>query len=196
MSFSDTPDRVPAGEYEYVCRAMTFEKVEPTTHHPDEVLLLADGWVYIYADRTSTGLFVVYRRPRKVEVSIPVPVSVPASVPASVVIGMQSDFQTAFNKWLTACQEMCEKHRAEKFPTLEAKKLEPDEGRRYIRVCSILAGSTSAWAFIDKTNGDILKPASWKAPAKHARGNLFDPSGGMKWMGPYGPAYLRGPQVS
>ncbi len=28
------------------------------------------------------------------------------------------------------------------------------------------AGNGSAWAFIDRTNGDILKPASYKAPAK------------------------------
>lgn len=32
--------------------------------------------------------------------------------------------------------------------------------------------SGSVYAFIDLTNGDILKPASWKAPAKHARGNI------------------------
>lgn len=32
--------------------------------------------------------------------------------------------------------------------------------------------SRSAYAFIDLTNGDILKSAGWKAPAKHARGNI------------------------
>jgi len=41
------------------------------------------------------------------------------------------------------------------------------------------------------TNGDIRKPASWKAPAKHARGNITDEKEGMGWMGPYGPAYLK-----
>jgi hypothetical protein len=35
--------------------------------------------------------------------------------------------------------------------------------------------------------GDLLKPASWKAPAKHSRGNIFD--GTDKWTF-YGPDYL------
>jgi hypothetical protein len=35
--------------------------------------------------------------------------------------------------------------------------------------------------------GDLLKPASWKAPAKHSRGNIFD--GTDKWEY-YGPSYL------
>ena len=35
-------------------------------------------------------------------------------------------------------------------------------------------------AFIDKATGDIFKPASWKAPAKHARGNVLSPENGME----------------
>lgn len=31
----------------------------------------------------------------------------------------------------------------------------------------------SAYAFIDNETGDILKPASWAAPAKHARGSIY-----------------------
>ena len=31
----------------------------------------------------------------------------------------------------------------------------------------------SAWCFVDATTGDVYKPASWKAPAKHVRYNLF-----------------------
>jgi hypothetical protein len=38
--------------------------------------------------------------------------------------------------------------------------------------------------------GDILKPASYKAPAKHARGNLFDPNP-LDMCGKYGLEYLR-----
>jgi len=58
---------------------------------------------------------------------------------------------------------------------------------KYLRVVR----DRSAWAFVDKTTGDILKPASWAAPAKHARGNIFDQAGGMAHIGPYGPNYLR-----
>ena len=37
--------------------------------------------------------------------------------------------------------------------------------------------------------GDILKPASWKAPTKGARGNLFDTEKGFSRLGLYGPDY-------
>lgn len=39
--------------------------------------------------------------------------------------------------------------------------------------------------------GDIHRPAGWKAPAKHARGTVFNRE---TWtcFGPYGVAYLRG----
>jgi len=40
-------------------------------------------------------------------------------------------------------------------------------------------------------NGDVLKSASWRAPAKHARGNIFDVWGGVKWVSWTGLAYLK-----
>ncbi len=33
--------------------------------------------------------------------------------------------------------------------------------------------------FVDAGNGDVLKASSWKAPAPHSRGNIFDDSLGM-----------------
>jgi len=39
--------------------------------------------------------------------------------------------------------------------------------------------------------GDVFKSASYKAPAKHARGNIYDESGVDCW-GWHGPHYLRG----
>jgi hypothetical protein len=29
------------------------------------------------------------------------------------------------------------------------------------------------YCFVDKSNGDILRAATWKAPAKIARGNIY-----------------------
>jgi len=49
----------------------------------------------------------------------------------------------------------------------------------------------SAFCFIDLTNGDILKAASWSAPAKHARGNIRVGSAADGWghaIGCYGAA--------
>jgi|APSaa5957512493_1039668.scaffolds.fasta_scaffold13789_1 hypothetical protein len=61
-----------------------------------------------------------------------------------------------------------------------------DWGRKYAKIVN----GSSVYCFVDRTNGNILKSASWKAPAKGARGNIYadDP---LKGLGPYGAAYLR-----
>lgn len=64
-------------------------------------------------------------------------------------------------------------------------------GVRFAKIIAIDRLGRRVHSFIDLHNGDILKPASWKAPAKHARGNILDADGGLKLIGPYGPAYLR-----
>jgi hypothetical protein len=50
-------------------------------------------------------------------------------------------------------------------------------GRRYVKV--LADGAELPWAFIDRSNGDVLKAASNVQPAKVARGNLFDSSNGL-----------------
>lgn len=51
-----------------------------------------------------------------------------------------------------------------------------ETGKRYARIVNRYAKGEggSVYCFIDLTNGDILKAASWKAPAKGARGNIFN----------------------
>jgi hypothetical protein len=46
-------------------------------------------------------------------------------------------------------------------------------GTRYYKIVQRDSG-TSVHAFISKQSGAVFKPASWKAPAKHARYNLLD----------------------
>lgn len=63
-----------------------------------------------------------------------------------------------------------------------------------IKLSRVSSTSKSVHCFIDtkeETFGDILKPASWKTPAKHARGNIFDGEWGINSVGVHGPAYLR-----
>ena len=67
----------------------------------------------------------------------------------------------------------------------------PGKVRTKIAVCGFSGKPESVYCFIDYTTGDVLKAASWNAPAKHARGNIFDENNGLKYMGPHGPAYLR-----
>ena len=63
-------------------------------------------------------------------------------------------------------------------------------GRKYTKV---LQGS-SVWGFIANSDGklkgiphkkgDVFKAASWRAPAKWARGNIFDGGKFYRWTGP------------
>lgn len=70
--------------------------------------------------------------------------------------------------------------------------VEVREGRKYWKVVMRTPGSSgSVYAFVDKSTGDIFKPASWKAPAKHARGSIFAADGGLGCCGQYSVAYLR-----
>lgn len=58
--------------------------------------------------------------------------------------------------------------------------------------CFIALEDSTTKALGSVKRGDVMKPASWKAPAKHARGNLFDSDNGLKNCSEYGPAYMRG----
>lgn len=48
-----------------------------------------------------------------------------------------------------------------------------DEGRKYYKIV-LHDGQTSVHAFVNKENGDVYKPASWKSPVRDARYNLLD----------------------
>lgn len=48
-----------------------------------------------------------------------------------------------------------------------------DKGRKYDKIVQI-DSSRSVHSFIEKSTGNIFKAASWNAPAKHARGNIYN----------------------
>ena len=56
------------------------------------------------------------------------------------------------------------------------KPLEVKKGRKYCKIVS----DNSVCAFVDMNTGDVYKPAGWKAPAKHVRGNIFSTDNGME----------------
>ena len=71
---------------------------------------------------------------------------------------------------------------------IDGPVLSVEKGRRYARIVANGNGSSrSVWGFVDMTNGDLMKAASWKAPAKNfARGNILNPDRGLlnqKWTG-------------
>lgn len=82
---------------------------------------------------------------------------------------------------------------AKNLANLIPKHLVLEVGTKFLKLWQ---GST-CWGFISRIDGDLkgapirkgdlLKPASYKAPAKHARGNVSD---GTAKYGVYGPTYL------
>jgi hypothetical protein len=96
--------------------------------------------------------------------------------------------------------EMINKYDEASFKELPFKViLYPDYGKKRVRIVRAELWSNednptnrSAWAFIDM-DGNVFKSASWAAPAKHARANIYtdDNMGFGTKIGPYGPAYLR-----
>jgi len=75
-------------------------------------------------------------------------------------------------------------------PNLEMVPLTYTKGKRFMRVVY----DNSVVAFVDFNDGSIYKPAGWKAPAKHVRGNIFSNRNGMEavsdgWI--YSIRYLR-----
>ena len=49
-----------------------------------------------------------------------------------------------------------------------------ESGRKYYKLIHKDGISRSVHCFIDKSNGNVYKSASWKAPAKGVRYNLLD----------------------
>lgn len=108
-----------------------------------------------------------------------------------------SEFDKSFDTWFSAAKKLVDDHMIKTFPDSPnlRRTLKIGGGRKYIKIVNCRESddnTDSVWAFIDKTNGDVLKAASWKSPHKTPRGNIFDSSNGMGSIGVYGPAYMRG----
>ncbi|WP_394847359.1 hypothetical protein LZC95_07825 [Pendulispora brunnea] len=96
-------------------------------------------------------------------------------------------FDDALANFIRLAQEMVNAHFAQHYPSLVPFTLSAMAGTRYVRIVRLQAGAASgpAWAFIDRTNGDILKCDGYKRPAKGRRGNIFgaDPLEGVNALG-------------
>jgi len=95
---------------------------------------------------------------------------------------------TAF---VAACQALVTAYYEKNHPILTPSKLSFDfkGGMRYAKIIvttqGLGAGQRSVFGFVDMRSGDVLKAASWKAPAKNfARGNVH--TTGLQGVGPHG----------
>jgi len=92
--------------------------------------------------------------------------------------------------WVAKVHEMRETYREAHFANLDPVPLTIEKGRKYARIVANHSNQRMVYCFVQLANGDILKSATWRAPAKHARGNIFaaDPLSGVTQ---HGAAYLR-----
>jgi hypothetical protein len=97
--------------------------------------------------------------------------------------------QTALEKFVAACQALVDR---EYGAGKQILSIDPG-AKKYARIVVKRAGEAhgSVYCFVDLGSGDVLKAASFKAPAKGARGNILAEDGGMSRMTAYGAGYNR-----
>jgi len=115
------------------------------------------------------------------------------------------------NKWMESIEVAIHAHNKHNFTNIyegvDHVYLRRDGGRKFLRITKTSNGSTSVYGFIALVDGhskalgmykagDVMMPAGYKAPARHARGNVFNDDGGTGCVGPYGVEYRRGPSYS
>lgn len=76
--------------------------------------------------------------------------------------------------------------------------VEVEHGPKYVRIWKVEKSysgeviSKSIHTFVNRENGDILKPAGWKGPVKNGkRGNVFDMNYGLGCVNWNSTVYLR-----
>lgn len=99
--------------------------------------------------------------------------------------------QKAVKEFVLHAQRTIDDHFKKNYEGMEAPKLSIMWGRKYARIVKNDRGGRSVFGFVDTTNGDLLKAESWKRPARHARGNVYDKSTWQSSHSPWGMAYLR-----
>lgn len=75
--------------------------------------------------------------------------------------------QDLINRWISILNDKDSKENSRLNITSE-KRFSFTEGKKYVKITR----EHSVHAFVDKTTGDVYKPASWAAPAKGVRFNI------------------------
>lgn len=96
-----------------------------------------------------------------------------------------ADFDRALVNFILLLQDAMDAHQRSRNFLTRTKVRVDNEGRKFVRVVS----DSSAYCFIERATGNILKPASFKTPAKGSRGNIYGENP-LAGCGPYGVQYL------
>jgi hypothetical protein len=106
-----------------------------------------------------------------------------------------TSFDEAMDKFCKKLEQNCEEHVA-KFNHMDSVMFRQDGGRKYIKVKSFTTNVNTDYetgektlvedtrgsihCFVERTTGDIFKPAGWRAPYTKGkncvRGNIYDAS--------------------
>ena len=98
--------------------------------------------------------------------------------------------KSRFEVWLENVNEERKQYWESRFNYKPYEPLKVERGRKYIK----LIDGTSVWGFVSMVDGankgvaikkgDLLKPADWRTPAKHSRGNIFEGTDTWEYFGP------------
>jgi len=108
-----------------------------------------------------------------------------------------TNFSERLNEFLVACQGIIDKEYSDSpiSPALEISSIGKKNAKiiisHYPDEATDRDKQISVWAFVDVATGNVLKPASFRAPAKGARGNIYNDGHDVSKMTAYGPQYLR-----
>lgn len=105
---------------------------------------------------------------------------------------------SAFDKFFTGAKKIVDNHYDNMFKDDAQLKytLDYTVGQKYIKLVLVRKSDstkkpTSVFAFVDKATGDVLKAATFNAPAKGERGNINNPDHGLSRITAYGAGYNR-----
>jgi hypothetical protein len=81
--------------------------------------------------------------------------------------------QKYLDAYCDAIREAEERHRADRgYDYLKPSMISIDRGRRFARIVMDNGTQRHVHAFVDLTNGDVIKSGGWKAPQKSRDGVL------------------------
>lgn len=104
-------------------------------------------------------------------------VHAPTPEPTNVV-----EFNEALRKYVAHVQEIVNNDFSTNSPSLPVPSVVFDANSRYVAIRTKVGETETIHSFVDQKGGktskvgDVLRAASAKAPAVHARGNIFDGS--------------------
>jgi hypothetical protein len=115
----------------------------------------------------------------------------------------ENEFDLKLREYIDKLSFKTAEHYRTQFPTLPPERIEVIDGSQFVKIIKVGQWQRHVYCFIVRRDnetkslgkvkqGDLMKPASWKTPAKHARGNIIeDCDKAIENSGPYGVVYLK-----